>query len=256
MKSKTTLLLTTLALTLGAANAATLQKGTLTIGMEGTYAPFTFKNEKGQLVGFDVDIATAVAKKLGLKPRFVLTEWSGILAGLQANKYDVIVNQVGINAERQKTIGFSTPYAYSSAQIIVRKNATASYRTLASLKGKRVGVGLGSNFEKMLRDAGGINVVTYPGAPEYLRDLASGRLDAALNDRLLVGYLATKENLPVKGSGIVEQPQPVAIAIKKNNTALKAQIDKALAQLKADGTYAKISKKWFGEDVSKPDPTR
>ncbi|GGM14215.1 transporter substrate-binding domain-containing protein [Deinococcus aerophilus] len=237
---------------LAATAPTTLNKGVLKIGMEGTYPPFTYKDEKGNLTGFDVELARAVAAKLGLKPEFVLTEWSGILAGLQANKYDVIVNQVGINPERQKSIGFSAPYAYSSPQIIVKKTGSFSPKTLADLKGKRVGVGLGSNFEKQLREAGGINVVTYPGAPEYLADLAAGRLDAAFNDRLLVGYLIQKEGLPVRGAGVVGAPEPVGIAVKKTNTGLKAAIDRALLQLKADGTYAQLSRKWFGQDVSKP----
>ncbi|THF85039.1 transporter substrate-binding domain-containing protein [Deinococcus sp. KSM4-11] len=231
---------------------STLTPGVLKIGMEGTYAPFTYKDAGGTLTGFDVDIARAVAAKLGLKAEFVLTEWSGILAGLQANKYDVIVNQVGITAERQKTIGFSAPYAYSSPQIIVKKAGSFAPKTLADLSGKRVGVGLGSNFEKQLRDAGGINVVTYPGAPEYLADLAAGRLDAAFNDRLLVGYLIKSQNLPVRGAGVIGDPEPVGIAMKKANTSLKAAVDRALLQLKADGTYAKISRQWFGQDVSKP----
>lgn len=115
-----------------------------------------------------------------------------------------------------------------------------------------MGVGLGSNFEKQLRDAGGINVVTYPGAPEYLADLAAGRLDAAFNDRLLVGYLIKSQNLPVRGAGVIGDPESVGIAMKKTNTSLKAAVDKALLQVKADGTYAKISRKWFGQDVSKP----
>ena len=244
--------LTALTPTASAAAPSTLEKGVLKIGMEGTYAPFTYKDDKGNLTGFDVDIARAVAAKLGLKAEFVLTEWSGILAGLQANKYDVIVNQVGITAERQKTIGFSKPYAYSSPQIIVKKTGSFAPKTLADLKGKRVGVGLGSNFEKQLRDAGGINVVTYPGAPEYLADLAAGRLDAAFNDRLLVGYLIKSQNLPVRGAGVIGDPEAVGIARKKSNTSLKTAVDKALLQLKADGTYAKISRKWFGQDVSKP----
>lgn len=247
--------LTALALAAGlSAQAAvpTLTPGVLKIAMEGTYPPFTYKDEQGQLTGFDVDIAKAVAAKLGLRPEFVLTEWSGILGGLQANKYDVIVNQVGITPERQKTIGFSRPYAYSSPQIIVRKGSSFNPKTLADLKGKRVGVGLGSNFEQQLRQVGGINVVTYPGAPEYLADLAAGRLDAAYNDRLLVGYLITKNNLPIKGAGVIGQPEPVGIAFKKTNTALGNAINRALLQIQADGTYAKISRKWFGEDVSKP----
>ncbi|MFC4454476.1 transporter substrate-binding domain-containing protein [Deinococcus sonorensis] len=235
-----------------AASLDTLKPGVLTIGMEGTYPPFTYKDEAGQLTGFDVDIASAVAAKLGLKPQFVLTEWSGILAGLQAGKFDAVVNQVGVTAERQKSILFSAPYAYSSAQIIVRKSNAANLNSLDALKGKRVGVGLGSNYEQMLRKAGGINVVTYPGAPEYLADLAAGRLDAAVNDRLLVGYLIQKQHLPVRGAGILDDPQPVAIAMRKSGTALKTAVDRALLQLKADGTYAKLSRKWFGQDVSKP----
>ncbi|CAM4000812.1 transporter substrate-binding domain-containing protein [Deinococcus frigens] len=231
---------------------STITKGVLKIGMEGTYAPFTYKDDKGVLTGFDVDIARAVAAKLGLKPEFVLTEWSGILAGLQAGKYDVIVNQVGITPERQKAIGFSAPYAYSSPQIIVKKAGNLTPGTLADLKGKRVGVGLGSNFEKQLRDAGGINVVTYPGAPEYLADLAAGRLDAAYNDRLLVGYLIKSQNLPVRGAGVIGQPEAVGIALKKTNTGLKTAVDRALLQIKADGTYARISRQWFGQDVGKP----
>ena len=232
--------------------AKTITPGTLTIGMEGTYPPFTFKDAQGNLTGFDVDIAKAVATKLNLKPQFVLTEFSGILAGLQANKYDVIVNQIGITAERQKSIAFSSPYAYSSPQIIVKKTGDFAPKTLADLKGKRVGVGLGSNFEQQLTKEGGINVVTYPGAPEYLADLAAGRLDAAYNDRLLVGYLIKSQNLPVRGAGVIGQPEAVGIAIKKTNTNLKSAIDKALLQIKADGTYAKISRQWFGQDVSKP----
>lgn len=235
-----------------AASVPTQTKGTLKIAMEGTYPPFTYKDAQGQLTGFDVDIARALAARLGLKPEFVLTEWSGILAGLQAGKYDVIVNQVGITPERQKAIGFSQPYAYSRPQIIVRKGSSFSPKTLADLKGKRVGVGLGSNFEKQLRDAGGINVVTYPGAPEYLADLAAGRLDAAYNDRLLVSYLITKNGLPVRGAGVTSQAEPVGVAYRKTNTALGSAIDRALRQIRADGTYAKISRKWFGQDVSKP----
>lgn len=234
-----------------AAPVSTLTPGTLKIGMEGTYPPFTYKDAQGNLTGFDVDIAKAVAAKLGLKPEFVLTEWSGILAGLQANKYDVIVNQVAITPERQQSIGFSAPYVYSTPQIIVKKNSTFNPKTLADLKGKRVGSSLGSNYEKQLQAAGGINVVTYPGAAEVLADLATGRIDAGYNDKLLVNYLIKSQNLPIKGAGL-GKADAMGIAMKKNNTALKAAIDKALLQMKADGTYAKISRQWFGVDVSKP----
>lgn len=234
-----------------AAAPTTLTKGTLKIGMEGTYPPFTYKDAQGNLTGFDVDIAKAVAAKLNLKPEFVLTEWSGILAGLQANKYDVIVNEVAITPERQKSIAFSAPYVYSTPQIIVKKSGAFSPKTLADLKGKRVGSSLGSNYEAQLKAAGGINIVTYPGAAEVLADLSTGRIDAGYNDRLLVSYLIKSQNLPIRGAG-TGSADAMGIALKKSNPGLKSAIDKALLQIKADGTYAKISRQWFGMDVSKP----
>jgi amino acid ABC transporter substrate-binding protein, PAAT family (TC 3.A.1.3.-) len=243
-----------LALSLSACSSpsSTLNQGTLKIAMEGTYPPFTSKNEQGELVGFDVDIAKAVAQKLNLKPEFVLTEWSGILAGLQANKYDVIVNQVGITPERQNSIGFSQPYAYSRPEIIVAKNNTFNPQSLADLKGKRVGSTLGSNYEKQLIDTGDIKIVTYPGAPEILADLVAGRIDAAYNDRLVVNYIINDQKLPVRGAGQIGDAAPVGIALKKGNSALKDQIDKDLTEMRSDGTFEKISQKWFGQDVGQP----
>lgn len=235
-----------------AASVPTLEQGVLKVAMEGTYPPFTFRDEGGELTGFDVDIARALAERLGLEPEFVLTEWSGILGGLQADKYDVILNQVGITPERQESIGFSGPYAYSQPQIIVPEEGDFEPQSLADLSGRRVGVGLGSNFEEQLREAGGIEVVTYPGAPEYLADLAAGRIDAAYNDRLLVGYLIQRDNLPVRGAGVVGDPEPVGVAFKKTNTGLGEAIDRALGELRESGEYTEISEKWFGQDVGQP----
>ncbi|HEX2864186.1 MAG TPA: transporter substrate-binding domain-containing protein [Deinococcales bacterium] len=225
------------------------QAGVLRIGQEGTYAPFTYKDASGKLVGFDVDIATEVATRLHLKPQFVLTEWSGIIAGLQAGKYDLIVNQVGVTKERQKSLDFSTPYAMSSAAIIERPDE--NFKSLADLVGKKVGVGLGSNYEQIARSQAGVNVVTYPGSPEYLADLAAKRIDAALNDRLMASYLIKEQNVPVKVGPTVGAAQPIAIAMRKANPLLRAAVNKALKDMTADGTYAKISVKWFGMDISK-----
>jgi cystine transport system substrate-binding protein len=158
------------------------QRGTLQIALEGTFPPFDYKAPNGELDGYDVDVAKAVAAKLGVKPVFVTTEWSGIIAGLQAKRYDVIVNQVSITPERQKALDFSPPYTYSTAQLIQRKDDTRQFKTLDELKGHKLGVSLGSNYNDMAKSVPGIDVRTYPGAPEYLRDLADGRIDAALND--------------------------------------------------------------------------
>lgn len=247
----------TLALAAGAVHAADLldevrQRGTLRVAVEGTYPPFNYKDDAGKLTGFDVEIAEALAGKLGVKAAFSTTEWSAILAGLQAGKYDVIVNQVAATDKRRETFDFSDPYVVSSAQLIVRANETRPLATPADLKGKKIGVGQGSNYAELAKGIAGAEVKVYPGAPEYLQDLASGRLDVALNDSLLIPYLAQKTKLPVKAGAPIGPTESNAIPFRKGNPKFKAAIDKALADLKADGSFQKISTKWFGRDVSKP----
>ena len=228
------------------------QRGALRIGVEGTYPPFNYRDEQGKLAGFDVEIAEAIAGKLGVKPEFTTSEWSGILAGLQAGKFDVIVNQVAATEKRRETFDFSDPYVVSSPQLIIRANETRPMATPADLKGKKIGVGQGSNYADMARKIEGADVKVYPGATEYLQDLATGRIDAALNDSLLIPYLAQKTRLPVKAGAPLGAVETNAIPFRKGNPKFKQAIDKALADLKADGTFAKMSTKWFARDVSKP----
>ncbi|WP_442909220.1 transporter substrate-binding domain-containing protein [Ideonella sp. BN130291] len=240
-----------------AAHAADLldevkQRGSLRIALEGTYPPFNYRDEQGKLTGFDVEIAQAIAGKLGVKPEFTTTEWSGILAGLQAGKYDVIVNQVAATDKRRETFDFSAPYVVSAAQLIVRANETRPMATKADLKGKKIGVGQGSNYAELARGIEGAEVKVYPGAPEYLQDLATGRIDAAINDSLLIPYLAQKTKLPVKAGAPLGAVESNAIPFRKGSPKFKQAIDKALDELKADGSFAKISIKWFARDVSKP----
>ena len=230
-------------------------RGTLRIALEGTYPPFNFRDSKtGQLAGYDVDVAYAVAGKLGLKPQFVTTEWAAILAGLAAGKYDLIISQVGITAKRQQAFDFSQPYTYSSPQLIVRRNEEAHYASLEDLKGKRLGVGQGSVFEQQAKQVPGIQVKSYPAAPENLQDLAFGRVDAALNDSLMVSYLLKHSKLPIKAGARVGKVERMGIAMRKGNPKLKAAIDKALGELQADGSLRAISMKWFGTDASRPAP--
>ncbi len=115
-----------------------------------------------------------------------------------------------------------------------------------------MGVGQGTNFAEMLKAVNGIDVKTYPGEQEYLQDLALSRIDAALNDTLMIPYLIHKTNLPLKAGAGVGEPSLNGIPFVKNNPKFKAALNKALADIKADGTYTKISTKWFGRDVSKP----
>jgi cystine transport system substrate-binding protein len=229
------------------------QAGVLKIGLEGTYPPFNYRGSNNQLEGFDVDVAKAVAARLGVKPEFVTTEWSGIIAGLQAGKFDVIVNQVAVTPQRKEVLDFSTPYVYSAAQLIQRKDDKRQFKSLEDLKGKKLGVSLGSNYNELAKSVPGIDVKTYPGAPEYLRDLAAQRVDAALNDRLMIGYLIKTSNLPLRPGAIVEGgTSEVAIPLRKDNPRFKQAIDRALDEMRKDGSLGKLSAKWFGSDVTRP----
>jgi L-cystine transport system substrate-binding protein len=226
-------------------------RGTLRIAMEGTYPPFNYKDQKtGQLAGYDVDVARLLAAKLGLRPEFVSTEWAAILAGLGAGKYDVIVSQVGITPKRLEAFDFSEPYTYSSPQLIVRNNERASYNSLADLKGKKVGVGQGTVYEQQLKTAPGIEIKSYPATPENLQDLAFGRIDAALNDSLMVAYLLKNSRLPIRAGARVGEVARMAIPFQKGNPKFKAALDKAIVEARADGSLKAISVKWFGVDVS------
>jgi cystine transport system substrate-binding protein len=228
------------------------EKGVLVVGVEGTYPPFNFVDAKThELDGFDIDVAKLIADKLGVKAQFVKTEWSGILAGLSSGKFDVIVNQVGITPEREKTFDFSVPYVASSPQLILRKGDDSDYKGFADLKGKKLGVSQGSNYEALAKSQEGVEVKSYPGAPEYLSDLVNKRVDAALNDQLMTAYLVKTSALPIKGGAIVGKPNFNGIPFRKGNPKFAAAINKALEDSFADGSFAKISDKWFGIDVSK-----
>ncbi|HTH72922.1 MAG TPA: transporter substrate-binding domain-containing protein [Trinickia sp.] len=228
--------------------------GVLRIGLEGTYPPFDSKNAAGELEGFDVDVAKAVAAKLGVKPQFITTEWSGIIAGLQAGKFDVIVNQVTITPQRKEALDFSQPYTYSAAQLIQRKDDKREFKSLDEFKGdKKIGVTLGTNYDQMVRAVQGVNAQTYPGAPEKLRDLAAGRIDATLDDRLMLPYIIKNANLPLRPGSILKGgEQEMGIPFRKGNPKFEHAINDALDALELDGTMKKISMKWFGSDVTKP----
>jgi cystine transport system substrate-binding protein len=232
--------------------AAVKARGTLKVALEGTYPPFNYKDPKsGELAGYDVDVARLIGGKLGVKVEFVSSEWASILAGLSANKYDVIISQVGINAKREQAFDFSAPYIYSMPQLIVRKNESAVYTSLTDLKGKKLGVGQGSVYEQQAKAVPGIEVRSYAAAPDTMADLASGRLDAALNDSLMSAYLLKISTLPIKAGARVGAVERMGIPFQKGNPQFKAALNKALSEAAADGSLKAISLKWFGSDVSK-----
>lgn len=226
-------------------------RGALRIAVEGTYPPFNFKDPKtGHLTGYDVEVARLVATRLKLKPQFVLTEWSAILPAVSSGKVDAAISQVIITPERERAYDFSIPYTYSSFQLIVRKNERANYRSLADLKGRKLGVREGSVFEQQAKAVPGIEVKSYPAVPENLQDLAFGRIDASLDDSLMVNYLLEHSELPIKAGPRVGPLARIGVAFGKGNPQFKVAVDKVLTEARADGSLRQLSLRWFGIDAS------
>jgi len=221
--------------------------GILRVGTEGNYSPFTYRDAKGELVGFDVEIAQEIAKKLGVKAAFTEGPWDGLIAGLDANRYDAVVNEVTITDARKAKYDFSDPYGATKAVLIV-KSDNAKVKGFADLKGKKVVANLTTTYAQLARD-NGASVIS----SDLPFDLVSqGRADATINDRLFfLDYLKQK---PKVGLKIVAEHNEVdyqGVIVRKGNPQLVAAINKALADLKAEGKYLEISRKYFGEDISR-----
>lgn len=230
------------------------QRGALRIGVEGTYPPFNFQDKAGKLVGFEVDLGEAIAKKLGVKADFQPTKWDGLLAALESGRLDVIINQVTITEARQGKYNFSQPYTLSGMQAVVRKADAEQLPTPDSLKGKKVGVGLGTNYEEWLRkNVPQADVRVYEDDPTKNQDLAVGRLDAVLVDRLAALYQVAQGNNRFALGGPAFSRQTAGIPTRKSDTALLAELNKALDELRTDGTLSAISTKWFGTDITVTD---
>lgn len=223
--------------------------GVIKIGTEGTYAPFTYHDDTGKLVGFDVEIGEAVAERLGVKAEFVEGKWDGLIAGLDAKRYDVVINQVGITEERKAKYDFSQPYVASKAALIVRED-NADITDFAHLSGKKAAQSLTSNYGKMAQEAGA-EIVATDGFDQSIALVVQGRADATLNDSLsFFDFKKKQPNAPVKIVATQGDASESGILIRNGDAELVDAINKALDEIKSDGTYQKISEKYFGEDVS------
>lgn len=227
------------------------QRGVIKVGLEGTYPPFNFQDESGKLTGFEVEFAEALAKQLGVKAEFQPTKWDGILAALESSRLDVVINQVTISEERKKKYDFSKPYTVSGIQVLTRKGQEGQFNEPADLAGKKVGVVLGTNYEQWLKDnVPDADIRTYDDDATRNQDVRVGRLDAILGDRLAAFELIAKTGDRLAVAGQPFAPQAAGVALRKGNPQLLAAIDEAIATLRAEGTLAAISHKWFKADVT------
>jgi cystine transport system substrate-binding protein len=226
-----------------------VKEGTLTVATEGTYRPFTFHDETGDLVGFDVEIAEAVADKLGLEVVFQETQWDAIFAGLDAGRFDVIANQVSINPEREEKYLFSEPYTVSPGVIVVPDDDD-SISSFDDLAGKTTAQSLTSNWYELAQESGA-TVEAVEGWAQAVALLKQGRVDATINDKLTyLDYENTDGPTGLKIAAETDDPASSAFAFTKDKQALADAIDEALAELREEGVLAEISEKYFGADVS------
>lgn len=230
------------------------QKLKVKVGTEGAYAPFTFIDEKGKLTGYDVEVVEEIAKRANIEVEFVPTPWDSMFLGLESKKFDFIANQISKNPEREQKYIFSDDYLISAAQIIVKKGRT-DIKTLEDLKGKKVMTAVGSNYNKIITDFDKnkeFKLAYFDGNVSIaLDEISLGKADATVNDRLTVGYFIKQKGDTVELVGEAIEKTPVYFTFRKDSTELKDKVNKALNEMKADGTLTKISQKWFSDDFTK-----
>jgi ABC-type amino acid transport substrate-binding protein len=227
----------------------TLQQGKLLMGSDTTYPPFETIGDDGQAVGFDVDIATEIANRLGLSLEVVTTAWEGIIPGLKTDKYDMVMSAMTITPERQLEIDFSNPYIDSNQSIAV-KAGTTGIKTEADLAGKVVGVQVDTTGQFTAEEIQGIKEIRkYDTILLAFQDLELGRIDAIMNDYPVNSYLS-KTRSGSEVVAVIPTDESYGIGIKKGNSQLLDAVNQALSGMKADGTYDQIYEKWFGSQMT------
>lgn len=226
------------------------ESGELVVGTEGTYRPFSYhEGGSGALTGYDIEVVTAVAEKLGVEVTFEETQWDAIFAGLQSGRFDIIANQVSINDEREAAYTMSDPYTVSPGVLIVADSNTeiASFDDLSGFSSAQ---SLTSNWYEVAVGYGA-TVEAVEGWAQAAELLTQGRVDATVNDELT--FLDFEKTEGDTGLKIVDETDDAslnAFALPKGSDDLAAAINEALAELRADGTLAAISDSYFGSDVS------
>lgn len=237
------------ALLICGANSKTLREGTLKVATEGTFSPFSYYNDKNELVGYDVDVARAVAKKLGLKIEFLTAPWDAMLAAFDAGKADAVFNQVSITDERKKKYEYSVPYTVVYGAIIVHKDNN-DIKSFEDLKGKKNADSATSNWAQVAKKYGAQNV-TVDSFAKSMELLIARRVDTVVRDNtVFYDFLKQRLDAPIKIAAKLKDVDYSAAIVQKGNKELADQISKALNELKAEGKLKEISLKYFGKDVS------
>lgn len=226
------------------------QSGKLTIGLEGTYAPYSYR-QGGKLKGFEVDLATDISKKLGLKVNFVQTKWDSLIAGLGSDRYDAVMNNMTVTPQREKLYKFSEPYAYSYYTLITKSDS--KMMSIKDIKGKNIVDGAGTDNAVVAKKFGA-NVSSTPDNATGYQLIQQGRADGTVNAVPSWKYFAKHNSteglkeidVPTK----LQAPAETSIMLNKKSSALTKKINQAIDELRKDGTLKKLSLKYFGSDIT------
>ena len=231
-------------------NAKTIKEGVLTIATEGTYAPFSYYDDKNELKGYDIDIAREVAKKLNLKIEFLTAPWDAMLAAFDAGKADAVFNQVSVTDERKKKYDYAQHYTVVHGAIITHKD-NDDIKSFDDLKGKKNADSATSNWAKVAASYGAQNV-TVDSFSKSMELLVSKRVDTVVRDNIVFyDFIKQRPDAPVKIAAEGSDTDYTAPIVQKGNTELAGQISKAIEELKNEGKLAEISIRYFGKDVSR-----
>ena len=227
-------------------------KGTITVGTEGTYAPFTYHDKSGKLTGYDVEVTRAVAEKLGVTVEFKETQWDAMLAGLKAGRFDMVANQVALTTpERQATFDKSEVYNWSGPMLVVAAD-NDSIKDVTDIKGRKVAQSLNSNYGEIATE-NGAEVVPVEGMAQALTLIQQKRAEATLNNSLaLLDYLKTNPNSGLKAAweAPAEKKTGAGLILDKGQDEALAKVNEAMIQLREEGTLKKLGEQFFGKDVS------
>lgn len=226
-------------------------RGTIIVGLEGDWAPWSFVDENDELMGFDVEVARAIAAKLGVEAEIIPGEWDGLFAGMDAGRYDMVVNGVEVTPERTEKYDFADPYAYIRTALIVRGD-NEDIKTFEDLKGKKTANSIASTYMNLAEEYGatcyGVDTLD-----ETLTMVLQGRVDATLNAIVsYTDYLAQHPDANLKVVATTEDASNVAIPMRKGDetASLLEAVNKAIAELHEEGVISELSIKYFGEDIS------
>lgn len=220
--------------------------GELVVGIEGAFPPFNMFDERGELIGFDVDISREIARRLGVDVTFVPTAWEGIVIGLLIGGYDTIISSLAITPERSERVSFTQTYYRSGAQIVVPAGSDISGPE--DLVGRRVGATLGTTYLDEVERLGA-ELRAYEDDLQSFQDLAFGRLDALVTDRLVAIMIIDERGYNMDLVEELIYTEDIGIAVRPQDEDLRLAIDAALSEMYEDGTYTEISTKWFGADI-------